>query len=562
VAKIVRLIVAVAAVAALAILVAACGSSNKSSSSSTSTSKSTTAASTGPAKTVTVLYGTAPDYLDPGEGYTTQSAEATWVSYTPLYTYAHKSGAPGGAVIPGLATGPPKISDDGKTYEMTLRKGLTYSDGTPVKASDLRFSIQRAIKLPWGGKSFYTQYIKGADAFDTGKATTISGIQADDATGKITISLVKPYGAFLNVLAFPSSSLLPKSTPIKNMSNHPPPGVGPYILKNVVPNHGFTAVINPKFASFKIPGIPVAKNNVKVIVASNTNTEGEQVLNNTADVFDWADQLSPSLEQQAEKQTSRFKKIATASTYYFFLNTKTKPFNNQKAREAVNWAVDRRALSRLNSGNFTPTCYFLPPGIVGHPTGPCPYGDPNQPPNLAKAKQVLAASGMKGAKVTVWGQQRDPRVSFINYYTDVLNKIGFKAKAKFIADAQYFPTIGNLKLNPQTGFADWNQDFPNPSDFYLLMDAKSIQPTNNQNFSQVDDPKVQSALAKLNPVPASQLDSVAKDWTDLDTYLAKKAYIVSFGNQEVPQFMSDKMNFSTVAFNPVYGNDWSTFDKK
>ncbi len=59
----------------------------------------------------------------------------------------------------------------------------------------------------------------------------------------------------------------------------------------------------------------------------------------------------------------------------------------------------------------------------------------------------------------------------------VLNQIGFKATEKIIADAQYFPTIGNLKTNPQTGFADWNQDFPNPIDFYLLIDAKAIQPT-------------------------------------------------------------------------------------
>src|SRR5206468_10279905 len=58
---------------------------------------------------------------------------------------------------------------------------------------------------------------------------------------------------------------------------------------------------------------------------------------------------------------------------------------------------------------------------------------------------------------------------------------------KIIADATYFPTIGNLKLNPQTGFADWNEDFPNPIDFYgILIAGDAILPTNNQNFSQVD----------------------------------------------------------------------------
>ena len=69
--------------------------------------------------------GTAPDFLDPQEGYTTQSAEATWISYLGLYTYAHKSGQDGGKVIPGLAQDFPTVSSDGKTYTLTLRQGLS-----------------------------------------------------------------------------------------------------------------------------------------------------------------------------------------------------------------------------------------------------------------------------------------------------------------------------------------------------------------------------------------------------------------------------------------------------
>ena len=150
----------------------------------------------------------------------------------------------------------------------------------------------------------------------------------------------------------------------------------------------------------------------------------------------------------------------------------------------------------------------------------------------------------------------------MSYYTDVLNKLGFKAKSKILADAQYFPTIGNLKLNPQTGFADWNQDFPNPSDFYLLMDKNTIQPTNNQNFSQVNDPQIQSELAALNPVPADKLSTVASRWQQLDEYLAKKAYIASYGQQQVPKFFSNRMNFGAAVFHPLYGNDWSTLELK
>jgi peptide/nickel transport system substrate-binding protein len=542
-------LVAVVAAGALS----ACGSS-----SSTSSTASTATGGTTKSATVTVADGTAPDYLDPQLGYTTQAANADWLSYTGLYTYAHKDGVDGGAVIPGLATALPQVSADGKTYTMTLRSGLTYSNGAAVKASDFAYSIERAIKLNWGGKTFYTSNIVGADAFDKGSAKTISGITTDDATGKITITLVGPYGAFPNVLAFPSSGLVPTGTAMSNLTNHPPPGVGPYEIKNVVPNQSFSVVRNPNWKP--LPGIAAGHVDINVKIVSNTQTEAESVLNNSADAFDWGDTIPPALVSQIQAQASdRFKEEPSVSTFYFFLNTATKPFNNLMAREAVQYAVDRDAIVRLSSGTIEPGCYFLPPGMIGHPTAPCPFGTK---PDLAKAKALVKASGLAGTPVTVWGQMRSPRREYVDYYTSVLNSIGFKATEKIIADAQYFPTIGNLKLNPQTGFADWNQDFPNPSDFYLLLDKSAIQSTNNQNFSQVNDPKVQSELAFLNKVPATQLQTAAARWQALDEYTAKQAYENVYGAQLHPKFLSNRIDFASAVFHPVYGNDWSSWQLK
>jgi peptide/nickel transport system substrate-binding protein len=284
------------------------------------------------------------------------------------------------------------------------------------------------------------------------------------------------------------------------------------------------------------------------------------VLNGTADAFDWGDTVPPALVSQIKaKAAGRYNEEPSVSTFYFFLNTKVKPFNSLAARQAVQYAVDRQAIVRLSSGTIEPGCYFLPPGMIGHPTAPCPYGDT---PNLAKAKALITQAGLAGTPVTVWGQMRSPRREYVDYYTSVLNQIGFKATEKILADAQFFPTIGNLKLNPQTGFADWNQDFPNPSDFYLLLDAKSIQQTNNQNFSQVNDPKVQSDLAALNKVPATQLQSVASRWSTLDEYVAKQAYFNVYGSQTHPKFLSDRIDYASAVFHPVYGNDWSSWQLK
>jgi peptide/nickel transport system substrate-binding protein len=544
-----RLLGALVLTIALAGALSACGSSSKSSSSGTAT--------------VTNLMGTAPDFLDPGLGYTTQAAEADWISYTGLLTYAHANGEAGTKLIPGVAQNLPTISPDGKTYTFTLRKGLLYSNGVAVKAGDFAYSLERSMKLNWGGKSFFTENIVGAEAFDKGTAKTISGIKTDELTGQITISLTAPYGAFANVLAFPSAALVPTGTAMSNLSNKPPPGVGPYEITNVVPNQSFSVVKNPNWGKDEIPGIPAGHVNINAKIDTNTQSEAQQVLNNSADVFDWADTLPASLLASIESQASeRYAKQPTVSVFYFFLNTKIKPFNNQQVREAVAYALDRRALSRLDSGFMAPACFFLPVGMIGHPKGACPYGDPNAAPNLEKAKQLIQASGLAGTSVTVWGETRQPRREYVDYFASVLNAIGLKATEKIIADATYFPTIGNVKLNPQAGFADWNQDFPNPSDFYLLLNAKSIQPTNNQNFSQVEDPHIQSELAVLNKVPSTNLQSVAKRWEELDEYVAKKGYMSVYGYEDVPKFFSTRLNFGAAIFHPVYGNDWTSWQLK
>jgi peptide/nickel transport system substrate-binding protein len=514
--------------------------------------------------TATVLMGTAPDYLDPNETYTTQGAEATWISYTPLVTYKHENSPGGNEVIPGLATALPQISSDQKTYTLTLRKGLVFSNGQPVKASDFKCTVERMIKVNWGGKSFVTDNVAGATDFDAGKANDISGITTDDATGKITIQLEKPYGAFTNVLAFPDLGLVPCGSPDTTQTTNLPPGVGPYMITDIVPNKSFSLVKNPKFAALNIPDIPTGHlDRINVTIQSNTQTAAQEVLNNQADNFDAGDTVPPSLVPQIQSQASdRFEAVTIPSTFYFFLNVQIPPFNNELARQAVNTAIDRPALQRLASGFLKPECFFLPEGIVGHPDSACPYGAADGHGDIAKAQQLVQQSGTAGQNITVWGEERSPRTEYVQYYTDLLNKIGYHATPKIISSTTYFPTIGNAKTAPQTGFADWIQDFAHPADFYLLLDANSIQPVNNENFGNVNDPFIQQQLAKLENVPTTQLNSSASQWQALDEYVAKKAYVVVYGSEQVPKFMSNRIDFGSAVVHPTYLNDWSTWSLK
>jgi peptide/nickel transport system substrate-binding protein len=566
----VRPLAVVLLVAITALVVAACGSSSKSSSSSSGGGSANTSTSSGGGSsggstpTINLLEGTFPQSLDPGKDYTTQGSETNWIVYTGLTTYAHLSGVAGGKLIPGLATALPKITDGGKTYTVTLRKGLKFSNGAPVVASDFTRAFERAVHIPWGGAgAFMTPIVVGATAYSTGKAKTISGIQANDKTGKIVIHLTAPYGPFDNSLAFPALGLVPASTPLSVEANDPPPGVGPYKVTNITPGQSYDVVKNPDWTP--IPGIPSGHVNVDVKVSANVSSNALAVLNNTADVFDWADTIPGSLLPQIKaKASDRFANVNLGgSTYYIFFNVTKPPFNNQLVREAVVTGLNEQAMNKLASGSLVPACFFLPPGVPGHPTSACPYGNPASGGNIAKAKALIKQSGMAGTPVTVWSETRAPRQQWMTYYTSFLNQIGLKASIKVIADANYFTTIGSSKsVDPQTGFADWNQDFPNPIDFYLLVDGKAIQATDNENFGQTNDPKINAAIAKLGTVPTPQLSTVASKWQAIDEYVAKKAYLGVFGYQTFPFFMSDRMNFTAAVKQPIYGWDFTSFQLK
>ena len=117
-------------------------------------------------------------------------------------------------------------------------------------------------------------------------------------------------------------------------------------------------------------------------------------------------------------------------------------------------ALDLRALSRLDSGFLNEDCHLIPPGIDGTSSPvDLPYHSPTGPPNMTKAKQLMQQSGMIGQPVTVYGEDRSPRRQWLDYFTSVLNSLGFKATEKVVNSGVYFTTIGAPTLKPQTAGA-------------------------------------------------------------------------------------------------------------
>ena len=509
----------------------------------------------------TVAMATPPDYLDPQLSYTTEGAEADWISYTPLLTYRHKSGSDGTELIPGLALRLPRISPEGRHYRFTLRRGLVYSNGQPVRASDFEYTIERAIRLGWRGSQFLTANIAGAEAYAEGRAHQISGIVTDDARGKIRIKLIHPYGPFADVLALPGTGLVPTGTPMKDLSAHPPPGVGAYRITDVRLGRRWTMVKDPRFESLGLPDIPTGSlQRITVKVEPDARAAADKVLRDRADDFDPGTPLPPgTLAQARAAAPKRIDAVQIPSTLYFFMNTAEPPFSSELARRAVVTALDRPALAKLGKGSLVPECYLIPNGIPGHSSDACPYGHADGTGDIRAARQLAAESGAQGTSVSVWVVNSSPQRAYARYYTKLLNRLGFRAKLRIASTEQDYGLVGKTRSDPQTGFASWFNDFPNPANFYEVLDARFIGPPGSPNAGRVHDLFIQQQLEKLIPIPTQDLDSATSDWRDLDEYSAKKAYLAVFGTQQVPKLMGDRIDFGSAVIHPLFLSDWSSW---
>ena len=538
------------------IALAACGSSGGGSGGSGTGTGPTAAAKNG--GTITIASGTAPNSADQGLDFTTQGTELYSVVNTPLLTFKRGvEGAAGSQILPALAKSMPTVSSDGKTLTFTLRPGLKYSNGQPIKASDEKYALERDLKIPWVASSFISAFVVGADAYAKGKAKTISGITTNDSAGTIKVQLMTKFSPMVDIFALAGTAPVPQSTPMKNLASTGTIGDGPYKWGPISPNHSYTLIKNTSFNG--VPTVPKGHaDKIVYNVNDNVTANAESVLNNQADVFDPGDTLPASTLPNIKSQASdRYQAVPTNSTFYFFMAVNQKPFNNIYARQAVLAALDLRALSRLDSGFLQEDCHLIPPGIVGHSSpSSCPFHDPTAPPNMTLAKQLMKKSGMIGQPVTVWGEERSPRKQYVDYYANVLNSLGFKATEKILNSGVYFTTIGDPKTKPQTGFADWVQDFPHPWDFMQLFTTSA---GSAENYGYVSDKHYDSQVSALSQVPP---DAHASEWSSLDSYAVHQGYYAAYGHEEFPKFYSNKLNFQAGVMSVEYQTDMTSLSLK
>ena len=503
-------------------------------------------------------YGSFPDYLDPGLSFTLEGATAMHNTYLPLLNYAAASGEAGTELIPGLAKELPKVDQGGRRYTLHLRPGLEYSDGTPVRASDFRFAVERLFRLNSAGSTFYTGIV-GAEEFAKTKRGGIEGIESDDRSGKIVIRLTEPSGSFSYILALQFGALLPPGTPAEDQTSSPPPATGPYVITDVRPGRSWEYKRNPAWAANgeAMPEFPDGHvEKIKFEVRSNPVTEVEEV---EAGKSDWMKNPPPP-ERYADVRDryegTQFLEVPTISVYYFWMNTQTPPFDDPRVRRAVNYAVDPEALERIFAGTLAATQQVLPPLMPGYRKFELyPY-------NLAKAKRLIAQADPADRDITVWTFNLAPTDEAGEYYEQVLRKLGFETKLKIIDVTNYFTLIGNSSTpDLDTGFSNWLLDYPHPNDYFApQLTGESILPIGNTNWALFDDPAVN---AKTRELGRQQLGpKQEREYAALDRMVMREAPWAPFGTLTLGTFVSDSIDLDKLVVSPIYGQDLTSFEFK
>ena len=398
------------------------------------------------------------------------------------------------------------------------------------------------------GVGFYADIhgVSGANGFATTKKGHISGIIPDDSAGTIEIKLDNPRADFLYILALEFSDFVPSGTPASDQSTKPIPATGPYMVQSYTPSRSFTIVRNPHYNN-QIPTMP-SGNPDKVVgkIITDPVAAYQQVVSGQAD-YDYQPVPNDRLPEAQSKYKDQLRIYTNANTYYFALNNAIPPFNNIKARQAVQYALDPNAIiSGIYGGLGRPTQNFLPPGYPQYKKITAWSF------NLAKAKQLVKQSGTSGQSVDVYGPNEDPSKSTTEYLANQLTKIGYKPKLHLLSHQVYFQTIGNQATKAQAMFTDWYQDYPHPLDWFdVLLNGQRITKTHNNNVGNVKVPAVDKeidALAKEPQVTPAVNDRWAKVDRDL---MVTYATTVPYMNKSSTDFFGPKIAMSCYTFGVV-----------
>ena len=497
--------------------------------------------------------------MDPALAYGGIAGQLMYATCARLLNYPDVAGPAGSQLIPEVAQALPTRSRDGRTYTFMIRRGFRFSPPSdlPVTAQTFKVSIERTLNPAM--HSPFTQYLRevvGARKYEAGEASHITGLVAGGE--QLTIRLTSPVGDFPSQIAQSGFCAVPSNTPIHPAGLPLIPSAGPYYVTSYTPGQGAVLARNPNyhgsrphhFARIELGvGIPAARavHEIERATADFTSLGGDDYPSTTR-----FSTLAPQLAAHYGAGSSaaghggqQYFVNPTLALDYLALNTHRPLFSDVRLRQAVNYAIDRHALSQLGTPGFQllpepPTDRYLPPGMPGYRTGEV-Y--PTRP-DPAKARQLVQTANARGSTAVLYTLNYAPGPELAQIVKNDLNAIGLHVQIMKFPTDTLFSRLAKPDEPFDLSYAGWAADYPDPSQMLnTLLDGSAGIPA-------LHDPAYQRRLAAT-----AQLSGPQRYLTygALDLDLARNAApLAAYGNTSSHDFFSARIGCQTYG---IYGMD-------
>ncbi len=472
--------------------------------------------------------------------------------YDGLVAFRKAGGTQGDTLVPDLARTLPRPADGGTTYTFTLRRGIRYSNGAPVRASDFRRGLQRELSL--GDFPFYYEGILGAQACHRNpRCDLAAGIVTNDAAGTVTFHLGQADPDFLYKLAKIMATPAPPGAPGHLIKRAPfLPGTGPYMISQYGPNSPLTLVRNPHFRQWSYAAQPAGYPSViRIERIDDPRKQQSAVAAGRADLVDFSFD-GQSHRSLAIRYPARVHSGLKLSTTFLFLNTRQPPFTSLKARQAINYAIDRGHIIQLfhvgSPGQATPTCQVLPAGFPSYQRY-CPYtagakGGAWHAADLAKAVRLVHESDTTHVPVAVWIDKNFGGEAVGSYLVGILKDLGYRANLRSVSDGKFYATARNSRNKMQLGLTGWAVDIPSPSDFFLpVLTCRSFyqNPASTDNLAEFCDLHADQLVRKARAAQQADPATARRLWAQADRVVTGQAPWVPLYNESGIWFVSARV---------------------
>jgi peptide/nickel transport system substrate-binding protein len=273
---------------------------------------------------------------------------------------------------------------------------------------------------------------------------------------------------------------------------------------------------------------------------------------------DLAHSLVPPLSKEeldalATRHSSQLRLSPFASTNFFFLNTRVRPFDHVRVRRAVNLAFDRQAFAQLLGRAVAPTCQILPPNFPGyHPT--CLYV-PTGVEGLEKARRLVRSSGTSGASVTVW-TLAPQATNQGRYVVSMLESLGYRARLKAVGfDQEYFEKVLDSRRRVQIAYYGWAFDYPSARNYLEPMFSCAAfvpgVPERTSNGSELCNHSIDRQIARAAAAQAHDQAQANVLWQRAERSILELAPMIPTTTRQNVDFVSERVG--NYQYHPQWG---------